>query len=152
MAQTKKTKQVALKGGVKDDRFPKLMGLLCLFFTLYLFIAFSSYLFTWKEDMDKANWSVLLSPHDMENWLGRLGAVVSHQFFYWGFGAPSFIFVFLLFTTGMSLITETRLKALWPIYKRSLLTIFWSSFLLAFIFKTSEFPWGEPLEGCWLTL
>ncbi len=147
MAQTKKTKQVALKGGVKDDRFPKLMGLLCLFFTLYLFIAFSSYLFTWKEDMDKANWSVLLSPHDMENWLGRLGAVVSHQFFYWGFGAPSFIFVFLLFTTGMSLITETRLKALWPIYKRSLLTIFWSSFLLAFIFKTSEFPWGGAFGG-----
>lgn len=147
MANKKKTKQVALKGGVKDERFPKLMGLLCLFFTLYLFIAFSSYLFTWKEDMDKANWGVLLSPHDMENWLGRLGAVVSHQFFYWGFGAPSFILVFLLFTTGMSLITETRLKELLPIYKRSLLTMLWTSFLLAFIFKASQFPWGGAFGG-----
>lgn len=147
MAKKKKSKQVALKGGVKDERFPKLMGLLCLFFTLYLFIAFSSYLFTWKEDMDKANWAVLLSPHDMENWLGRLGAVVSHQFFYWGFGAPSFILVFLLFTTGMSLITETKLKELFPIYKRSLLTMFWSSILLAFIFKEAEFPWGGAFGG-----
>ncbi|MGH1336144.1 MAG: DNA translocase FtsK 4TM domain-containing protein [Aureispira sp.] len=147
MAKKKKSKQVALKGGVKDERFPKLMGLLCLFFTLYLFIAFSSYLFTWKEDMDKANWGVLLSPHDMENWLGRLGAVVSHQFFYWGVGASSFILVFLLFTTGMSLITETRLKDLLPIYKRSLLTMLWSSFLLAFLFKTSEFPWGGAFGG-----
>lgn len=147
MAKKKKSQQVALKGGVKDERFPKLMGLLCLFFTLYLFIAFSSYLFTWKEDMDKANWSVLLSPHDMENWLGRLGAVVSHQFFYWGFGAPSFILVFLLFTTGMSLITETKLKELFPIYKRSFLTMIWSSILLAFIFKNAEFPWGGAFGG-----
>ena len=87
----KKKKQVAIKGGMQDERFPKLVGLFCLFFTLYLFIAFSSYLFTWKEDMDKANWSVLLSPHDMANWLGRLGAVLSHQFFYWGFGFSSLV-------------------------------------------------------------
>lgn len=143
----KKKQQVAIKGGVQDERFPKLMGLLCLFFTLYLFIAFSSYLFTWKEDMDKANWSVLLSPHDMQNWLGRLGAVVSHQFFYWGFGFSSFIVVFLLFTTGMSLITESGLKPLRPIYKRSLLTMLWTSFLLAFLFKNAEFPWGGAFGG-----
>lgn len=138
----KKKKQVTIKSGAQDERLPKLVGLFCLFFTLYLFIAFSSYLFTWKEDMDKANWSILLSPHDMENWLGRLGAVLSHTFFYWGFGFSSFILVFLLFTTGMSLIVETPLKKLFPVYKRSLLTMMWTSFLLAFLFQSSEFPWG----------
>lgn len=143
----KKKKQVSIKGGMQDDRFPKLVGLFCLFFTLYLFIAFSSYLFTWKEDMDKANWSVLLSPHDMDNWLGRLGAVLSHQFFYYGFGFSSFILVFLLFTTGMSLIVETPLKKLIPVYKRSLLTMLWTSFLLAFIFQGAEFPWGGAFGG-----
>ena len=145
--KSKKKNKVAIKGGLQDERFPKLMGLLCLFLTLYLFIAFSSYLFTWKEDMDKANWSVLLSPHEMQNWLGRLGAVVSHQFFYWGFGAPSFIVVFLLFTTGMNLITEVGLKVLRPVYKRSLLTMLWTSFLLAFLFKNAEFPWGGAFGG-----
>lgn len=143
----KKKQQVSIKGGMQDERFPKLVGLFCLFFTLYLFIAFSSYLFTWKEDMDKANWGVLISPHDMENWLGRLGAVLSHQFFYWGFGFSSFILVFLLFTTGMSLIVETPLKKLIPIYKRSLLTMLWTSFLLAFLFQSYEFPWGGALGG-----
>ncbi|WMX17362.1 DNA translocase FtsK [Aureispira sp. CCB-E] len=141
----KKKKQVSIKGGVQDDRFPKLVGLFCLFFTLYLFIAFSSYLFTWKEDMDKANWSVLLSPHDMENWLGRLGAVLSHQFIYYGFGFSSFILVFLLFTTGMSLIVETPLKKLIPVYKRSILTMLWTSFLFAFVFQGYEFPWGGAI-------
>lgn len=143
----KKKKQVSIKGGVQDDRFPKLVGLFCLFFTLYLFIAFSSYLFTWKEDMDKANWSVLLSPHDMENWLGRLGAVLSHQFIYYGFGFSSFILVFLLFTTGMSLIVETPLKQLVPVYKRSILTMLWTSFLFAFVFQSYEFPWGGAITG-----
>lgn len=143
----KKKKQVSIKGGVQDDRFPKLVGLFCLFFTLYLFIAFSSYLFTWKEDMDKANWSVLLSPHDMENWLGRLGAVLSHQFIYYGFGFPSFILVFLLFTTGMSLIVETPLRQLIPVYKRSVLTMLWTSFLFAFLFQSYEFPWGGAITG-----
>jgi S-DNA-T family DNA segregation ATPase FtsK/SpoIIIE len=143
----KKKKQVAIKGGVQDDRFPKLVGLFCLFFTLYLFIAFSSYLFTWKEDMDKANWSVLLSPHDMDNWLGRLGAVLSHQFIYYGFGFPSFILVFLLFTTGMSLIVETPLSKLIPVYKRSILTMLWTSFLFAFVFQSYEFPWGGAITG-----
>ncbi|BDS11842.1 FtsK/SpoIIIE family DNA translocase [Aureispira anguillae] len=148
----KKKKQVSIKGGVQDDRFPKLVGLFCLFFTLYLFIAFSSYLFTWKEDMDKANWSVLLSPHDMDNWLGRLGAVLSHQFFYYGFGFSSFILVFLLFTTGMSLIVETPLKKLIPVYKRSLLTMLWTSFLLGFIFQGYEFPWGGAFGGVLISL
>lgn len=143
----KKKKQVSIKGGVQDDRFPKLVGLFCLFFTLYLFIAFSSYLFTWKEDMDKANWSVLLSPHDMENWLGRLGAVLSHQFIYYGFGFSSFILVFLLFTTGMSLIVETPLRKLIPVYKRSILTMLWTSFLFAFLFQSYEFPWGGAITG-----
>lgn len=143
----KKKKQVSIKGGVQDDRFPKLVGLFCLFFTLYLFIAFSSYLFTWKEDMDKANWSVLLSPHDMDNWLGRLGAVLSHQFIYYGFGFSSFILVFLLFTTGMSLIVETPLRKLIPVYKRSVLTMLWTSFLFAFLFQSYEFPWGGAITG-----
>ncbi len=146
MAQQKK-KQVAEKKREFDNRLPKLFGLFCLFFTLYLFIAFSSYLFTWQADMDKANWSVLLAPHDMDNWLGRLGAVLSHQFFYWGFGFSSFILVFLLFTTGMSLIVETPMKELLPVYKRSFLTMMWTSFLLAFVFQNYEFPWGGAFGG-----
>lgn len=143
----KKKQQLSLKLGIKDERFPKLVGLLCLFLTLYLFIAFTSYLFTWKEDMDKAYWGILLAPQEMHNWLGRLGAVVSHQFFYWGFGFSSFIFVFLLFTTGMSLIVGTPIKKLIPVYKRGFVTILWTSFLLAFLLQSSEFPWGGAFGG-----
>lgn len=142
MAKKKKSGASTSKTGVQDERLPKLLGLFCVLFALYLFIAFSSYLFTWEQDMDKANWGVLLTPVEMANWLGRLGAVLSHQFFYWGFGFPSFILVFLILTTGMSLITETPIKKLYPVYQRSVIVMMWTSFLLAFMTQGSSFPWG----------
>ena len=49
----KKKGQLSLNLGVNDERIPKLLGILCLFFALYLFIAFTSYLFTWHIDQDK---------------------------------------------------------------------------------------------------
>ncbi len=142
MAKKKKSGGRSSKSGVQDERLPKLLGLFCVLFALYLFIAFSSYLFTWEQDMDKANWGVLLTPVEMANWLGRLGAVLSHQFFYWGFGCPSFILVFLILTTGMSLITETPIKKLYPVYQRSIIVMLWTSFLLAFLTQGATFPWG----------
>jgi S-DNA-T family DNA segregation ATPase FtsK/SpoIIIE len=152
----KKKKKVAIKGVTKDERFPKLIGLFCLFTALYLFIAFCSYLFTWQTDMDKSYWSVLIYPQEVENWLGRLGAVLSHQFFYYGFGLSSFMLVFLLFISGTTLIVETPIQKLYPVYKRSLFTMLWVSFLLAFIMMKHAawieaepfdvyFPWGGAL-------
>ena len=85
----KKKGQLSLSLGINDERIPKLIGILCLFFALYLFIAFTSYLFTWHIDQDKVmrfDWWRLLfeSGLDMANWLGRLGAIVSNMFFFWG--------------------------------------------------------------------
>ena len=95
----KNLKQLSLKIGLNDERIPKLGGVVLLFLSLYLFIAFFSYLFTWYIDQDKVlrfSWQQLLaSEFQMANWLGRLGAVVSNAFFYWGFGLPSFLFILL---------------------------------------------------------
>ena len=102
MAAKKKKKsafgQLSLNLGKYDERIPKLFGVLCMFLAIYLFIAFSSYVFTWQTDQDRVlqfSWGLLLQGDvEMSNWLGRLGAIVSNMFFYWGFGLPSFIFVF----------------------------------------------------------
>jgi len=81
-----------------DARVPKLLGLLFLLFAFYLFIAFSSYLFTWEADQDQVlqfSWGLLLqSEVEMSNWLGRLGAIFSNIFFFWGFGLPSYALIF----------------------------------------------------------
>lgn len=140
------TRQLALRMGINDERIPKLLGVVLLFIALYLFIAFTSYLFTWEEDMDKVfrfKVGVLLdSSITMDNWLGRLGAIVSNAFFYWGFGFPSFIFIYLLVKYGLGMIKRIPIKTLLPILKQSLVWLIFFSILFEFIFFNSEFPWG----------
>ena len=68
----------------RDERYPKIFGALSVLIGLYLMIAFVSYLFTWTTDQDKVltfSWNVFAqSDLTVDNWLGRLGAVVSNMF------------------------------------------------------------------------
>ena len=87
----KKTRQLSLK--FDDERVPKLFGMLCLFFSFYMFIAFVSYLFTWEHDQDivfRFSWEMFFSDVVVDNWLGRLGAFLADAFIYWGFGVAAF--------------------------------------------------------------
>ncbi len=142
----KKGGQLSLRMGLNDERIPKMIGVLCLFIAFYLFIAFSSYLFTWQTDQDrvlKFAWStLLLSDMDMANWLGKLGAIVSNMFFYWGFGLPSYIFVFVIANIGLGLIRRVPLKKQVKMLRYSLITLLTASVFLEFIFSGSAFSWG----------
>ena len=46
----KKNRFNKLKSFLQDERFQKTSGLFLVLFSLYLFLAFTSYLFTWKND------------------------------------------------------------------------------------------------------
>ncbi len=147
MAKKKKQKgQLSLKLGINDERVPKLMGMVSLFFALYFFIAFTSYLFTWRIDQDRVlrfSWGLLLqSEMEMANWLGRLGAIVSNIFFYWGFGFPSFVIVFLLGFLGVNWIRRAPLRSYIGTMRKAVLWMLFASVLLEFIFSGAEFPWG----------
>ena len=48
-----KEAQVTVKEVVKDERTSKIAGAVCLLVAIFLFIAFTSYLFTWQHDQDK---------------------------------------------------------------------------------------------------
>ena len=142
----KKGGQLSLKMGLNDERVPKMVGILCLFISFYLFIAFTSYLFTWQTDQDrvlKFAWNkLLMSDFDMGNWLGKLGAIVSNMFFYWGFGLPSYIFIFVIANVGLGLIRRVPLKKHVRMFRYSLIFLIISSIFLEFIFSRSKFPWG----------
>ena len=142
----KKTRQLSLRLGINDERVPKLVGILCLFSALYLFIAFTSYLFTWSQDQDRVlrfSWALLLeSGMDMANWLGRLGAIVSNMFFYWGFGLPSYILIVILVTMGLALVRRAPLHTLWPKFRLWLLIMLAASVFFEFVGSSVAFPVG----------
>ena len=103
MAKAKAKKSSPKKStgiNLKDERIPKVLGIVSIMLAIYLTVAFVSYLYTWKVDQDKVltfSWEVLFQKDlTVENWLGRLGALVSNAFFYWGFGLPSAAIIVLL--------------------------------------------------------
>lgn len=144
--RSSKKKKTGFFINLKDERWPKIGGVICWFLGIYLSIAFISYLYTWKVDQDKVlkfSWQVVLqSDLSMENWLGRLGAIISNAFFYWGFGLPSILIVVLLFKLGFDLLTNRKLNSFWKLTKYSIALCVFFSISLEFTLNNADFSWG----------
>lgn len=120
-----------------DKRKAKsISGSILLLFSIYLFIAFTSYLFTWKSDqnliLQTSFFDFMFGDTDVpvSNWLGKFGAWVSHLFIYKWFGVASFAFSFLFFITGTRLLLNIRLLPLRRTLGIGLVGIVWSSIFL----------------------
>jgi DNA segregation ATPase FtsK/SpoIIIE, S-DNA-T family len=141
-----KEAQVTVKQLVKDERTHKIAGAFALLFSLFLFIAFASYLFTWKEDQDKVfrGAAILLPGEDVKttNLLGNLGAYISHLFFYKGFGAASFMFCSLFFVIGVNALLAARVFKIWRNVRYVIVSLVFFSVVFSFIFRGSAFAWG----------
>ena len=114
-----------------------------------LFIAFGSYLFTWKDDQDKVlnfSWKIIFSKEAIvENKMGRIGAYLSHVFFYDFFGIASFFVSYIFFTIGINLTFKERIFKLTKIFFTSLFWIVFVATLASFIFSSASFPFGGGL-------
>lgn len=149
MAKPKAKKSTAKKTSginIKDDRIPKMIGVISIMLAIYLMVAFVSYLYTWKVDQDKVltfSWEVLFQKDlTVDNWLGRLGALVSNAFFYWGFGLPSAAIIVLLSKLGIDLLRKKPLVEFWDLARNVLVFMAFTSICLEFIFRNSDFTWG----------
>ena len=134
---------------LKSEKTKNITGLVLLLSAIYLFIAFTSYLFTWQEDQDKVtgSWWTLLSDSTIavNNWLGKLGAIVSHVFFYKWFGIISYVFPFLLGLYGTLLFFKKNLLPLKRSTKLSIIALAWTSIALGYVFQKSHFAPGGTL-------
>ncbi|MBO9201208.1 MULTISPECIES: FtsK/SpoIIIE family DNA translocase [Niastella] len=141
-----KEAQVTVKQLVKDERTHKIAGAFSILISLFLFIAFASYLFTWKEDQDEVlNKGVaILLPGDVKttNLLGNLGAYISHLFFYKGFGAASFMFCSLFFVIGVNALLGAKIFNLWRNVRYVIVSLLFFSVVFAFVFRGGAFAWG----------
>lgn len=117
MANTKKSKlentaPVDSKNRWKITKQHKIIfGSLLVLLAVALFFSFVSYYLNWSEDQSAVT---ALSDRDVavKNWLGKIGAAVAHFFLFQGFGIASFIFVRLLFLSGVYLVIGLPIKKL----------------------------------------
>jgi S-DNA-T family DNA segregation ATPase FtsK/SpoIIIE len=154
-----KESPVKVKQLVKDERTHKITGAVCLLLSLFLCIAFTSYLFTWKEDQDKVfqhGASILLpSSHiKVSNLLGNLGALVSHEFFFKGFGLASYFFCSIFFIIGVNLLFARKVFSISRNLRYVLAGLLYFSVTAAFVTHGFSFPWGGAVGDMiseWLT-
>jgi len=140
-----KGKRGQLSMNFDSERVSKLVGIFLLFLSFYFFIAFVSYLFTWKNDHDIVfhfSWEMLLADVAVDNWLGRLGAFLSDSIIYWGFGISSFGIVYLLYKYGLALVRRIPLSYLGITFQRTVIIMVIVSIVSSFFFQNFEFPWG----------
>lgn len=133
-----------LKSFFSDGRFRKISGLFFILVSIYLFLAFTSYLFNWKsEDSIFSNrlfdWGLLFdSSLEVDNLMGRFGAITAHLFIKKWFGIASYCFVFISFVLGIRLLFRKVLFPLMKAFKRSLFILIWVSVALGFLFSMDE--------------
>jgi DNA segregation ATPase FtsK/SpoIIIE, S-DNA-T family len=141
-----KEEQVAWQTISKDERTHKIVGVVFLLIGLFLFIAFTSYIFTWNIDQSQviANGSHYLFAENVEaaNLLGRIGALASHFFIYKCFGIAAFLICTFFFIIGVNLIFSKKYFSVFKNIKYVLIGLVVFSVLLAFIFANSPFSWG----------
>jgi S-DNA-T family DNA segregation ATPase FtsK/SpoIIIE len=146
----KKSKTVAKKSGketswkehllLRDHRTRKIFGgILCLF-SVFLVLAFISFLFTWKAD-SSFYYSIANSadyfqenPDAIQNWMKSLGAKLAFAFIFKGFGLASFVVPFFIGVVGLRIYTGFKAFNIYKSLKYSLLIILFFSPLLALIF------------------
>src|ERR1700760_1954935 len=144
--KSEKESQVTVGQLVKDERTHKITGAVFLLLAVFLFIAFTSYLFTWKEDQDKVfhGASILLPSSNVKvtNLLGNLGALISHEFFFKGFGLASYLFCSFFFIVGVNLLLTRRVFFIPGTLRYVLTGLIYFSVAFAFVTAGSGFAWG----------
>jgi len=160
--QPKEKREFLPRFDLSDGRAVKILGLFFVILSLYFLIAFTSYLFTWQDDQSyvidaNGGWGNLFKTSEelknagvttpvVQNWLGKFGALLSHQFIYEWFGIASFLFVLAFFIIGYRLLFKVKILSISK-------TLGYSFFFLLFISLTLGFAhsfWSESphyLEG-----
>jgi S-DNA-T family DNA segregation ATPase FtsK/SpoIIIE len=156
----KKDRFSVIKNIVSDERLHKTSGLFLILVSLYLFISFTSYLFSWEYDqsiIDGQPFSFVFNGEgsEVQNWLGKFGAYVAHRFLKIWYGISSYLFTFIAFIIGFKAIFKQDLLPLKKTLKFCFVALIWFCMTFGFLFSHSELDFMGGLYGLlinnWLT-
>ncbi|MDN5212306.1 DNA translocase FtsK [Fulvivirgaceae bacterium BMA12] len=139
----KRKKSVNLKPGFLTDRkFHLAFGFLLLSTSIFLLVAFISYLFTGKADQSVVEsvgeTGLIGAGIETENWFKLLGAITSHYFIFKWFGISSFLIPPILFLIGYKVVIGREILPVFKLTRFSLFFLIWLSSLLGYVVKTTD--------------
>ncbi len=110
-----KVEKIEVKKLIHDERSHKIAGAVLVLIAFLLFVAFTSYLFTWEQDQSGIRDAKILFPDSHQhfaNALGTFGAYISDLFFRSGFGIASYLFCLFFFVVGVNLFAPRKIFSL----------------------------------------
>ncbi len=129
----------------RDEKFKVSFGVFLIVFAIILCLSFTSYFFTWKTDQSliDVSFGKLLgkNSYQVENWVGKIGAVLSNKFIHDWFGVASFSFVVIFAVFGFNLL-NIKFTNPWRLLFISLIFTIWGSVAIASVFSDSFFMVG----------
>ncbi len=145
-------KSSSKKGGLlgKENRkkIETILGSFLILFSIFISIACISYLLTWKVDQDKLidasffDFIFTNSHVEIQNWMGKFGAWMSHYLIYDLFGITSFGICFLMFLTGVKTLYKKSLLPIGRTFTVTLIYMLWGSVFFGFFSKNIHFLGG----------
>ncbi|QMU65402.1 MAG: DNA translocase FtsK [Flavobacteriaceae bacterium] len=118
----------------KSRQTQTVIGVFLVVFSIFLCITFISFLFNWEEDQSSIN-QLTDSTVKSKNWLGKIGAVLSHYGIYEGFGIGAFLLPYLLFISGLFWLLKTKTSKLIISWNWGMLSMLWISVAFGFVSK-----------------
>lgn len=130
----------------KDERVRFVAGLIITGFAVYLFFAFTAYLFWWKADQSFAAPVISGAEEQVKNWSGKSGAWFADIFINKGFGLAAFFIPVIVAAIGLRLLHIKRVKA-FRISRDLVLGTIILSIILSYIFGHAKGMFGSGPGG-----
>ena len=134
---------------LRDRRFHLFIGFGLLLGSLYLTIAFTSFLFTGHADQSVvaglSTTSLKEAGQESGNWLGLLGAWAAQLLIYKLFGVAAFALVPIVFFLGYKIVFRSAAGSVSYVLALGLFTMAWLSILLGYVVVTLAAPGADPM-------
>ena len=125
----------------KSRQTQTVIGSFLILFSIFLFVAFISFFFSWQEDQSVINEFSNKSVQG-KNLLGKVGTNLSHFFIYQGLGLGAFAIPYLVFLSGSFWLFKTKLSKMIVSFNWGIISMVWTSLVLGLFFKSSTLLTG----------
>lgn len=126
----------------KDQRIPLTLGIIFLSFSIFLFFAFVSYIFSGKADQSlvasEIDQSLRTTATEARNWLGLFGAKLSDILIRRWFGLAAFFLPPYLFLLGFKLAFKKSLMSLSRFSSFALFFVFWLGLTIGYLVQLAD--------------
>ncbi|MFT6743873.1 MAG: S-DNA-T family DNA segregation ATPase FtsK/SpoIIIE [Bacteroidia bacterium] len=139
---TKKKKEAGVKKERDNTLIKKVLGAILMLFSVFVFIASVSYLFSWRADHSILNTGMSdfvfkFQDNLPQNIMGKLGALLAHIFMYDGFGIGSFLLYPIFFIIGYNLYFNNVFRIKPKTVSKLLVSAIWVSLVCALLLSNS---------------